>query len=323
MIVILSTLNGEERLRDMLCSMLRVRIPQGTRIHVVDNGSTDGTRALLESYADRLPLTLYTQPRRGKNHCLNLAINEVISGCDPQELVVLTDDDILPCPEWLEELEASAEAHPECDVFSGRIMPHWPCSGAHHLEVLRPHFGILFSLTSMQEGPCAPEMAWGPNMAVRAHVFQSGIRFDTRFGPNGQAGYPMGSETELMERLSAAGHAAWFAERACVRHMIRTVQLEPENVIQRAFRHGYGLGWRKQRDQGLIRFLLTHWTVARALVAARIRRLWTSPSRQLLNDYYEAWARGLSSGSAYEFHRARRSAAFALTFPERRQHPRP
>jgi hypothetical protein len=104
--------------------------------------------------------------------------------------------------------------------------------------------------------------------------------------------------------------------------MIRTVQLEPENVIQRAFRHGYGLGWRKQRDRGLGRFLETHWTVAHCLVAAWIRRIWNAPSKQLLNDYYEAWAQGLSSGSTFEYRRARRSAAFAQTFPERRRHPR-
>jgi glycosyltransferase involved in cell wall biosynthesis len=323
MIVILSTLNGEDRLREMLCALLRVRIPAGTRFHVVDNGSTDATRALLESYSGRLPLTLHNQRRRGKNHCLNLAINEAVSGCQPDELVVLTDDDILPCPEWLEELDASGRAHPECDVFSGRIMPHWPCSGADHLEPLRAHFGILFSLTSMKEGPCSPELAWGPNMAVRAHVFQAGIRFDPNFGPNGREGYPMGSETELMERLSAAGHRAWFVERACVRHMIRTAQLEPESIIQRAFRHGYGLGWRKQRNLGLRRLLAAHWIAARALVSARVRRVWASPSSQLLLDYNEAWARGLSSGSAFEYRRARNQAAFAQAFPERRQHPRP
>ncbi len=323
MIVILSTLNGEDRLREMLHAMLSVRIPEGTRFHIVDNGSTDGTCTLIDSYAGRLPLTRHSQSLRGKNHCLNLAINAVIAKCDPDELVVLTDDDVLPCPEWLEELGAAGRDHPECNVISGRIMPHWPCSGVDHLEPLRAHFGILFSLTSMREGPCSAELAWGPNMAVRASVFQSGIRFDPQFGPNGKAGYPMGSETELMERLASAGHQAWFAERACVRHIIRAAQLEPDSVIQRAFRHGYGLGWRKQRDRGLWRYALSHWVAARALLAARVRRLWASPSDQLLHDYRESWARGLLNGSVFEYRRARAHAGFEKAFPERRQLPRP
>ena len=123
MIVILSTLNGNSRLREMLEALLRVRIPPGTRFHVVDNGSEDGTLDLLDSFSDRLPLVIYKQPVRGKNHCVNLVLDAVSTSLDPAELVVLTDDDILPSPEWLEELEAAGKAHPDRDVFAGRILP--------------------------------------------------------------------------------------------------------------------------------------------------------------------------------------------------------
>ena len=308
MIVILSTLNGAARLSEMLEAMLRVRIPQGTRIHVVDNGSEDGTRALLDAYADRLPLVLYTQPVRGKNHCLNLALNAVSDRLDPRELVVFTDDDILPCPEWLEELEASGKAHPECDVFAGRILAHWPCSGTGHLEPLRRYFGVLFSLTSNSEGPCSATLAWGPNMAVRAHVFKSGVRFDPQFGPNGGIGYPMGSETELMERLESKGLRGWFAERACVRHMIRAAQLDTASVLQRAFRHGFGAGWRAQRRLGTLRFVSTQWTALHGIIAARVRLALFPNTGPLLHDYREAWARGLARGSMFEYRRTRPAA---------------
>jgi hypothetical protein len=318
MIVILSTLNGNGRLREMLDAMLRVRIPGGTRIHVVDNGSDDGTVELLNSYAARLPLVIYEQPIRGKNHCVNLVLDTVSANLDPVELVVLTDDDILPSPEWLEELEAAGNAHPDRDVFAGRILPHWPSSGIVHLDPVRHHFGVLFSLTSENEGPVNCQLAWGPNMAVRAHVFKSGVRFDPKFGPNGSDGYPMGSETELMERLDAAGHRAWFAERACVRHMIRSSQLDAQSVVQRAFRHGYGVGWRRQRNAGALRVFVSLVKAARGVCTARLRRTLMPFADPLLQDFREAWALGLARGALYEYRRARAILEFEEAFPERR-----
>ncbi|MBA3068766.1 MAG: glycosyltransferase [Hyphomonas sp.] len=317
MIVILSTLNGETRLREMLPALLRVRLPAGTRFHVVDNGSTDGTRALLAGYASQLPLTVHDQPARGKNNCLNLVLNKVCHELAPKEVVVLTDDDILPGADWLEEMQAAADAHPDCDVFAGRILPHWPTNINARIEPVSRYYGVLFSLTSSVEGPCDATLAWGPNMAVRAHVFKSGFRFDPAFGPNGSIGYPMGSETELMERLERAGHRAWFAERACVRHMIRASQLDATSIVQRAFRHGYGVGWRTQRGKGSLRLLMTQWAALRGLVSVRLRQFWTPASVQLLQDYRETWARGLASGALFEYRRAHRIAGFAETVPER------
>lgn len=37
----------------------------------VDNGSTDGSGDLLRSAAGRLPLTVLTEPAKGKNRALN------------------------------------------------------------------------------------------------------------------------------------------------------------------------------------------------------------------------------------------------------------
>lgn len=319
MIVILSTFNGHSRLGEMLEAMRRVRIPAGTTIHVVDNGSSDGTPDLVAQFTDRLPIVQHFQPVRGKNNCLNFALEKLIDRLDPRELIVFTDDDILPSEGWLEELDASARAHPDCDVFAGSILPHWPCCGMRHLESVRRHFGILFTLTSHSEGPVDCAQAWGPNMAVRASVFQAGYRFDPRFGPNGTAGYPMGSETELMERLDAAGYKAWFVERAYVRHMIRANQTDAVNVVQRAFRHGYGSGLRDQRGRGVAQLMQCRWKSFRGIAASRLRHTWVAPENRLLQDFNEAWARGYAIGAEFEYRNALAKMEFEDEFPERRE----
>jgi hypothetical protein len=52
----------------------------------------------------------------------------------------------------------------------------------------------------------------------------------------------MGGETELLRRLSAAGHRAWFAADARVRHIVRPEQLTEAWILERAYRYGLGEG---------------------------------------------------------------------------------
>ena len=82
-------------------------------------------------------------------------------------------------------------------------------------------------------------LIYGPNMAIRTAVFQSGMRFDPSIGPKGTS-YPMGSETELLQRLSQQAHQAWHAPSAIVEHFIRRYQLERSWVMKRAIRFGRG-----------------------------------------------------------------------------------
>ena len=80
-------------------------------------------------------------------------------------------------------------------------------------------------------------------MAVRAAVFADGTRFAEHVGPDGSKPlYAMGSETELLRRLEAAGHRGWFEAGARVRHIVRPEQMEERWILDRAYRYGVGEG---------------------------------------------------------------------------------
>ena len=156
-------------------------------------------------------------------------------------------------------------------------------------------------------------------MAVRAHRFKSGIRFDPRFGPDGSKGYPMGSETERMERLDAAGHdRAWFAERACVRQMIGHSQLWAQSVVKRALRHGSGVGRRRQHKAGAPGMLASLFKAMKGVCAASLRRALAPFADPLRQDFEEAWALGLARGCLYQVRRARAVTEFGEGSCERR-----
>lgn len=240
--VVFSSRDGARTLRAMLPALLALRPPPGGhRILAVDNASTDGTATLLRAAAaaSPVPFAVLDEPRPGKNRALNRALPLVLDAA----LVALTDDDVLPEPDWLERLAAAAAANPGADLFGGAIRPHWPGAAPAWILACGVPLGVVYAVTAPDQpaGPVAPDLVWGPNMAVRGEILRAGHRFDESLGPvGGEAGYAMGSETEFTVRLGRAGHHAVFVPDAVVRHQIRPEQLEEGWVLRRAYRHGLG-----------------------------------------------------------------------------------
>ena len=233
--VIFSSYNGESTLDRMLTACCDLVSPDGGwKLVAVDNASTDRTREIMQSYERRLPLTIVHVEQRGKNWALNAAIDHVAG-----DLVVFTDDDVIPDKNWLCSLCESAHMHPEHDLFGGPILPHWPHPPEQWLLTDVP-LGVTFALTdpALSDGPISSDLIWGPNMAIRRSMLDQGMRFNTDVGPDGTGTYMMGSEMEFTRRLARNGAKSWFCASAKVQHMIRPHQLSAEWILQRAVRHG-------------------------------------------------------------------------------------
>jgi glycosyltransferase involved in cell wall biosynthesis len=234
--VLIATHNGAETLPRVLDAYTRLDPPPGGwKLVVVDNGSDDASPAVVASYANRLPLLLVHEPRRGKNRALNRGLRELEG-----DLAVFSDDDSLPAADWLVRLRAAADAHPEYGIFGGRIVPHWDAPTAAWIRESRraaPLYGA--SDPTLSAGPCDPTTVWGPNMAIRTVWFHAGYRFDERIGPNRSPTYAMGGETELTMRLAFAEQVrCWHCAEARVDHIVRARQLTRAWMLRRAFHLG-------------------------------------------------------------------------------------
>src|SRR5687768_1750797 len=80
---------------------------------VVDDGSGDGTRELLERRGVR---SVRLDPARGLNGARNAGLRATSA-----PLVALADDDVAAPPGWLRAYVEGADRHPEAEAFGGPI----------------------------------------------------------------------------------------------------------------------------------------------------------------------------------------------------------
>ncbi len=225
--VVIATKDRAPLLARTLDALAGQRWP-GDRFEVIvaDNGSTDGTPGVVQqSAAPGSPPVRYCRVETpGKSYAVNAAL-ELARG----DLIVFTDDDVVPEPEWLQQL-AGAFDETGADYVAGRILPQWECPPPPWLSAAM--YGVLAipdnggeRLTLGPSGDGRHVMPIGANMAVRAAVLRriGGLRQDL-----GKLSGTLrtGEDHELFLRLVGAGCRGVYEPSARVRHFVPCERLE-------------------------------------------------------------------------------------------------
>lgn len=236
--VAFAAFNGADTLPLMLEALTRIKAPEGAwRLIAVDNASTDETYELLLAYRDRLPLTVLQQPLQGKSRALNLALEHAKG-----DLLVLTDDDVLPHEDWPLAWRGCADGYREFGVFGGMIEIHWTEEPPSWIRDAIP-LGIAYALThgNLPPGKMDPRYIAGLNIAIRTDAICDGFRFDETLGPSG-ADYAMGEDTAFAYAAQARGCMAAHCPEAIVEHIVHPAQYEKSWLKDRAYRYGQARG---------------------------------------------------------------------------------
>ncbi len=221
--IIVCTYNRADSLRETLQALKAQKTEPALswEVVVVDNRSTDHTKSVIESFQKDWPTLRYVyEANQGLSHARNRGINTARG-----EILLFTDDDVLPEPDWLENILAGIQRH-QADACGGYIAPIWEIPPPPWLTE-RFHGFLAIRADRTDDYPItAPGQApFGANMAFRRSVFDQVGLFDTERGRKGKT-LASGEDGEMFERLLKAGYEVVFLGNARVHHKVEGFRLK-------------------------------------------------------------------------------------------------
>ena len=211
---------------------------------VVDNASSDGTSALIESRIDEadIALRLLQDNRLGKSYALNTGI-----AAAQGEILLFTDDDVIVEAGWSAAL-MRAFADSSVGAVAGRIQPEWLAPPPRWL--LGPHARMITLIDMGNEprelGPA--ELPFGANMAIRrAALGGRADPFDVHLGHRGRTVMAY-EEVRLITEIRRDWRIV-YEPQAVLRHRILPERAERSALRVAYFQTGFGNG-RNSRRQG-------------------------------------------------------------------------
>jgi glycosyltransferase involved in cell wall biosynthesis len=186
-------------------------------IIIVDNGSTDGTAAVLDRWAAARPgrVRLFVE-QPGRSRALNRALPVARA-----PLLAFTDDDVEVTPNWIRSLVAFFAAHPEYDAAMGRVCVPPDVADPVTLERVAHYPGTLPLFDAGDAVRDVPYM-WGCNMAVRRRAVETVGPYDERLGVGASGLY---EDAEFAERIRRAGMRIGYMPDVVVYHSVDPARL--------------------------------------------------------------------------------------------------
>lgn len=212
--VLIATYNRAAHLLECLQALAIQRFEPGDQVVIVDNASTDDTRAVVHQAAAWFPIALryLFEPAPGKSHALALGLR-----WSTGDVIALTDDDVLVGADWMERIR-TAMSDATIALVAGRVEPRWETAPPRWL---RFEDGVGYSklasplaLVDYGDEPSLLDdrAALGANMAVRRGALDSVGGFPTTLGKL-RGTLLSGEDRYVCERLREIGcHCMYFPE---------------------------------------------------------------------------------------------------------------
>jgi len=188
-----------------------------TEVIVVDNGSADNTRTVIDSLSTAdFSLRYIFEPLPGKSRACNTAVREAIG-----QILVFTDDDVQANLNWIDGICAPIFAG-EADAVAGGIVI---APNLRRGWLTAAHCGWLVTTEGdvTTESPCLI----GANMALRREVVEAVGGFDIEVGP-GAIGHA--EDTLFWMQVQKAGFKIVSRYDVIVEH-----HFDPQRLSRAAF----------------------------------------------------------------------------------------
>jgi len=234
--VVMCTYNRGELLLPALLSVVAQAAPAPPfELIVVDNNSSDGTRAIVERFVRSDGRVRYVfEPQQGLSFARNAGIREARGS-----IIAFTDDDVRVDEHWVATIVRSFDEHSGADMVGGRVLPLWPepppvwLTTAHWAPLALADHGETAIVISRDRPICLV----GANLSCRRSVFGSVGVFTTELQ---RVRSTIGSleDHEFLLRVLRAGRIAVYDPRIVVHAEVQPDRLQ--RVYHRRWHAGHG-----------------------------------------------------------------------------------
>ena len=302
--VVMTTYNRGDLLEAALRSVLGQKTTSSFELIVVDNNSTDCTRAVINRLAATDSRLRYVfEPKQGSSHGRNAGIREARA-----PLIAFTDDDVRAEPDWLSSMVRAFREHPEADVVGGRVLPLWPSEPPAWLT--RDHWSPLalldFGDTAFAIDSDRPLCLVAANLGIRRSVVDAVGGFAAALQLVGSNLSGSVEDHEFLLRVLRSGRTAIYDP-----HITVYAEVQP-NRLERAYHRRWHTG------HGYFHSLLR----TRAMEQTRVGTLFGVPAhlyRQAVADVFGWLGSKLRRDREQAFHHELRIRFFTGFFRTRRR----
>jgi len=204
-------------------------------IIVVDNGSTDNTREVVEQFSQFARIRYIYEPVKGLSRARNTGW-QAASG----KYVAYLDDDAIACPHWLEKMmEAFETAEPRPASTGGKAVPLWESERPAWLEdrMLGAYAIVDWGDRARFLKPSSPEHHVGCNVAYNREVLEGCGGFNVNLGRKGR-NLLSNDENLIRQYMDSHGLGIYYDPEILVDHLVPKERLTRRFMLRRYFWQG-------------------------------------------------------------------------------------
>jgi glycosyltransferase involved in cell wall biosynthesis len=233
---VVCTLNRAPYLAKAVESLVNQTYPKECyEIIVVDNGSTDNTREIVEQFSESATIRYILEPVRGLSQARNTGWRAA-SG----EYVAYLDDDAIACPAWLKKMmEAFEIVKPAPASVGGKVVPMWESERPAWLgdKMLGVYAIVDWGDRARFLQPSSPEHHVGCNVAYTRHVLQECGGFNINLGRKGKN--LLSNDEHLIRKfIDSHGLGIYYDPEILVQHLVPKERLNRRFMLRRYFWQG-------------------------------------------------------------------------------------
>jgi glycosyltransferase involved in cell wall biosynthesis len=219
-------------------------------IIVIDNGSTDNTKIVVDEYRKRIKhIRYFFDSKPGLHIGRHRGLKEAVS-----EILVYGDDDIEAFPTWLEGIWESFQ-NKEVALVGGKNLPKWetdPPYWIYEMWMDISDFGHALGYLSILDFEdkvieIDPMYVWGCNFSIRKAILLESFGFHPDGVPQDMIKYRGDGETHISEYIKKMGYKTIYNPKASIYHFVPKNRMTLDYFCKRAFNQGVSDSYRDIR----------------------------------------------------------------------------